>query len=102
MKNTALNRPEANTAMYTGSGVPSRLPSLEELNHSRAEVDTSGNPAVLLSAAFMFGLVVCAFLVGHRDGFTAGKESVCIETGWHSPSCESEKYRREYLKDPPQ
>jgi len=83
-------------------GIPIRLPTIETLNrpHTNTEDSPATNVAVAGILALMVGFMAVAFWVGHRGGVTAGKEIICTETGWHSPTCKTDLHRRMYLKDP--
>lgn len=84
------------------AGAPGRLPSLYELGHSPTESGTSSELSfgVLGSVALMLGLILFAFMVGRTKGVAAGKEAICIETGWQSVTCKADLHSREYLRDP--
>ncbi len=99
MTSTALRYPQTDKTQPGDSAVHDRLPTLDELHHADADSDPEVNLATFLFVLLIMGLVVCGFMVGHRDGVTAGKEAVCTETGWQSPTCKTELHRRLYAKD---
>jgi hypothetical protein len=102
MTNTLVDSDPHHADAQQGIGIPIRQPAIETLN--RPHVNTEDSPATTFAVAgilaLMVGFMACAYWVGQKDGIATGKEIICTETGWQSPTCKTDLYRRMYLKDP--